>query len=151
MTWKPNATVASIVEDNGKFLLVEEYSNQQLVINQPAGHIEENELILDAVVRETLEETGYLVEPQHLVGFYTYHAPHNGVTYYCFCAYAKVIEKKENATIDPDIENVVWMTLDEIKAEADRHRSPLLMRCIADYLEGKQIPLDFIYEHPRNS
>lgn len=151
MTWKPNATVAVIIENEGKFLFVEEFSNDQLVINNPAGHIEANEGILEALVRETLEETGYRVEPQNLVGFYTYTAPHNGTTYYRFCFSASIIEKIENATIDPDIENILWLTLNEIKQAKSRHRSPLLMRCLNDYLSGKRYPLDLIYEHPTDS
>ncbi|PIE41220.1 MAG: NUDIX hydrolase [Gammaproteobacteria bacterium] len=148
MTWKPNATVAVIVEQDNKFLLVEEFSHEKLVINQPAGHIEANETILEAVIRETLEETGYRVAPQHLTGFYTYTSPNNGITYYRFCFSATIVEKLENPRIDPDIENIVWLTRDELQQAESRHRSPLVMRCIDDYLAGKRYPLDLIYEHP---
>ncbi|MCG8672455.1 MAG: NUDIX hydrolase [Pseudomonadales bacterium] len=151
MTWKPNATVATIVEKNGKFLVVEEYSENQLVINQPAGHIEHGEGVLDAAIRETLEETGYRVEPQAFIGFYTYTAPHNQTTYYRFCFSASIVEQLENPEIDPDIENVVWYSLEELKAQTHRHRSPLLMRCLEDYLDGRRYPLELIYEHPVES
>ena len=90
MTWKPHATVAVVVEDDqGRFLLVEEVSSGKVVFNQPAGHIEENEAILDAVRRETLEETGWEIDPVHFLGIYTYKAPANGVTYYRFCYVAR--------------------------------------------------------------
>lgn len=148
MTWKPNATVATIVEDNGKFLFVEEYSNGELVINQPAGHIENHESILEAAKRETLEETGYRVELSHLIGLYTYTAPHNGNTYYRFCFSATISEKLQNPTIDPDIENVAWLSYEEIAQQTDRHRSPLVLKCLDDYIAGTRFPLELIYEHP---
>ncbi len=94
MTWTPHATVAVVVEDDqGRFLLVEEVSSGLVVFNQPAGHIEEDEAILDAVQRETLEETGWQVEPIHFLGLYTYKAPANGVTYYRFCYSARAVKK----------------------------------------------------------
>ena len=147
MTWKPNATVATIVEDNGKFLMVEEFSESRLVINQPAGHIEADEGILTAAHRETLEETGYWVEPRSFLGVYTNKAP-NGNTYYRFCFSATIQEKVANATIDPDIETVLWLSQQEINTAQARHRSPLVWRCLQDYLAGKAFPLDMIYEHP---
>ncbi len=94
MTWKPHATVAVVAEDEqGRFLLVEEESHGKVVFNQPAGHIEEGEAILDAVRREALEETGWQVEPESFLGVYTYKAPANGVTYYRFCYAAKAIRQ----------------------------------------------------------
>ena len=149
MTWKPNATVATIVEREGQFLMVEEIDDQCMVINQPAGHIEENESIIEAALRETLEETGYQIKIQHLVGIYTYLAP-NGNTYYRFCFSGELVAKVENAIIDPDIENVVWLSAAEIDAQTDRHRSPLVAPCLQDYLAGKRFPLDLIHEHPRS-
>lgn len=146
MTWKPNATVATIVEENGKFLLVEEYSDEQLVINQPAGHIEKGESILAAAKRETLEETGYAVNPTHLIGIYTFEAP-NGNTYHRFCFSATIENKVENAEIDPDIEKVIWLSKAEIEAQTAKHRSPLVSRCFNDYLANKRYPLELIYEH----
>ncbi|MDX1696572.1 MAG: NUDIX hydrolase [Ketobacteraceae bacterium] len=147
MTWKPNATVATIVEDNGKFLMVEEISDGQLVVNQPAGHIEEGESILAAALRETLEETGYHVNLGELIGVYTLKAL-NGNIYYRFCFSATLSHRDENATIDPDIQNVVWLSKQEIAHEDHRHRSPLVQVCLNDYLAGKRYPLSLIYEHP---
>ena len=149
MTWKPNATVATIIERDGQFLMVEEIDNQELVINQPAGHIEDNESIIEAALRETLEETGYSVTIQHLIGIYTYLAP-NGNTYYRFCFSGEILEQVENATIDADIENVVWLSADDIEAQNKRHRSPLVIQCLQDYLNNKRFPLDLIYEHPKS-
>mgnify|MGYP002700876242 FL=1 len=90
MTWTPHATVAVVVEDaQGRFLMVEEHSSGRVLFNQPAGHVEEDEAILDAVRREALEETGWEIEPEHFLGLYTYKAPANGVTYYRFCFQGK--------------------------------------------------------------
>ena len=147
MIWKPNATVATIVEDAGRFLMVEEFSDGKLVINQPAGHVDQDESIFAAARRETLEETGHYVDLTGLVGIYTYKAP-NGNTYYRFCFSATVIRHDPDATIDPDIEAPVWLSNDAISEQSDRHRSPLVQVCIDDYLSGKRFPLSLIYEHP---
>lgn len=147
MIWTPHATVATIVEKEGKFLFVEELAEGARVLNQPAGHIEEHESITQAALRETLEETGWHVELQHLVGIYTYEAPHNGVTYYRFCFAAKALAAEEGYTLDADIIAAQWLTYDEIASRSGMHRSPLLMKCLDDYLAGKKAPLDLIYEH----
>lgn len=147
MTWTPHATVATIVEKDGKFLFVEELADGARVINQPAGHIEDNESIAQAALRETLEETGWHVELKHLVGIYTYRAPHNGVTYYRFCFACKALTAVEGYALDTDILSAQWLSYDEVAAKAEMHRSPLLMKCLDDYLAGKQAPMDFIYEH----
>ena len=147
MTWKPNATVATIVEKDGHFLMVEEISDGKLVINQPAGHIEEGESITDAAVRETLEETGYHVKVEAFIGIYTFRAP-NGTIYYRFCFSAAVTHRDEDPDIDPDIEKVLWLSKKDISERSDDHRSPLLQACLDDYLAGKRYPLSLIYEHP---
>jgi len=114
MTWTPHATVAAIVEDDqGRLLMVEESSNGKIVFNQPAGHIEENETVLDAVRRETLEETGWDVEPEHLLGIYIYKAPTNGVTYYRFCYSARAV-RKVSEQLDSDIIAAHWLTPEQI-------------------------------------
>ncbi|MBZ0333778.1 phosphatase NudJ [Marinobacter sp. JH2] len=146
MTWKPHATVAVIAEDDdGRFLLVEELSNGQVVFNQPAGHIEEDELILDAACRETLEETGWEVEPRYFLGIYTYKAPANGVTYHRFCYAAKPIRKitdeLDNGIIAPH-----WLTIDEIRGLGSKLRSPLVLQCIEDYRNGRQFPLEVVID-----
>lgn len=146
MTWTPHATVAVIVEDNeGRFLLVEEVSSGLVVFNQPAGHIEEDEAILDAVRRETLEETGWHVEPLHFLGLYTYKAPANGVTYYRFCYSARAV-KKVSDQLDDGIIAAHWLTADEIAGLGKQLRSPLVLRCIEDYRKGRRFPLDVIVD-----
>nr|WP_290579669.1 NUDIX hydrolase [Ketobacter sp.] len=146
MTWTPHATVATIVEQHGRYLLVEETVDGETVLNQPAGHIEENESILAAALRETLEETGWQVKLTHLVGIYNYSAP-NGVTYYRFCFAADAIEAVPGAQLDDGIIGPVWLNLEELEARRSQWRSPLVKRCIEDFAAGKRYPLDLIYEH----
>ena len=146
--WTPHATVATLIEQDGHFLLVEERDSEgRQVFNQPAGHVEERESILDAAVRETLEETGWRVELTYFIGIYTYLA-YNGVTYYRFCFAANALQKDQSATLDTDIVGTHWLTRDDLLERRSQWRSPLLMQCIDDYLAGKRFPLDLIYEHP---
>jgi len=146
MTWTPHATVAVIVEDDrGRFLMVEEVSGGQVVFNQPAGHVEEDEAILDAVRRETLEETGWQVEPRHFLGVYTYKAPANGVTYYRFC-YAAEAVRHRSSELDDGIIAAHWLDLDDIRQLGDKLRSPLVLQCIEDYRNGRRYPLDVIVD-----
>jgi len=146
MTWKPHATVAVIVEDNsGRFLMVEETSNGLVVYNQPAGHIEENETILEAVRREALEETGWQVEPEYLLGIYTYKAPANKVTYYRFCYAAKAI-RQVTTELDQDIIAAHWLTLEQIHNLNHKLRSPMVLQCIKDYRHGRRFPLEVVVD-----
>ncbi|MFL1405492.1 NUDIX hydrolase [Marinobacter sp. M1N3S26] len=146
MTWKPHATVAVIVEDErGRFLLVEERINGDLVFNQPAGHIEEGEAVADAARREALEETGWEVEPKAFLGMYRYIAPANGVTYFRFCFTASPV-RQVTTELDTGIAAAHWLTLDEIRQLGDRLRSPMVLDCILDYREGRRFPLEVIVE-----
>ncbi|MEC7378080.1 MAG: NUDIX hydrolase [Pseudomonadota bacterium] len=146
MTWTPHATVAVVVEDeSGRFLMVEERSNGRVVFNQPAGHIEEDEAILDAVRRETLEETGWQVEPIHFLGIYTYKAPANGVTYYRFC-YAARAREHITERLDDGIIAAHWLSLEEIRNLGRKLRSPLVLRCIEDYRNGRRYPLEVVVD-----
>lgn len=146
MTWTPHATVAVIVEDDqGRFLLVEEVSHGEVVFNQPAGHVEEDETIIEAMLRETLEETGWEVKPEYFLGMYTYKAPANGVTYYRFCFSAKALGRVTRE-LDDGIIAAHWLTPDEIRQQSDKLRSPLVMQCIDDYRNGRRFPLDVIVE-----
>lgn len=145
--WTPHATVATVIEKDGQFLMVEEISGGQRVINQPAGHIEQGETILEAARRETLEETGWSAEPTHLIGLYTYTAPSNGVTYHRYCFAAKAIKAEENAILDDGIIGPRWMTIEELR-NSPNLRSQMVLTCIEDYLAGKRFPLDVITEHP---
>lgn len=150
--WTPHATVATIIEKDGKFLLVEERRliNSQgdygIVYNQPAGHVDEGESILAAAVRETLEETRWQVELTHLVGIYIFTAPANGVTYHRYCFAGEVIKHHPENALDDGILDAKWFSWDEIQG-LDNLRSPLVKQCLKDHVEGKQYPLDVIYEH----
>ncbi|XID75948.1 NUDIX hydrolase [Alkanindiges sp. WGS2144] len=150
MSWMPHVTVATIVQDQQRFLCVEERSMavSHLVINQPAGHVEANETLIQAAVRETLEETGWTVDITALLGIYTYTPPADtSTTYYRFCFLAKPVSHDAERPLDTGIERALWLTLDEL-IDTARARSPLVTRCIQDALQGKQYPLDIIYEQP---
>ncbi|PIE25376.1 MAG: NUDIX hydrolase [Neptuniibacter caesariensis] len=147
MSWHPHATVAVIVENEGKFLLVEELSAGKTVFNQPAGHIDEGETFIEAARRETLEESAWHVEPKYLTGFYVYRSKNNNVTYHRACFYAEAVKHNPELPLDEGIIRAVWLTRDEIAALGTRLRSPMVLKCIDDYLAGKQYPLELIYEH----
>ncbi|KZY85705.1 NUDIX hydrolase, partial [Oleiphilus sp. HI0078] len=141
MTWTPHATVATLVERDGKLLLVEERSHGKTVFNQPAGHIEQGESIQEAAIRETLEETGWRVKLTGFIGLYTYTAPQNGVCYYRFCFAAEALEK-ESDKLDKDIIAAHWLSMDEIRALEDKLRSPLVLKCFDDYFQKDHLALD---------
>ena len=151
MRWKPNSTVATIVQDGDKFLLVEEIDKTtgKHVFNQPAGHLEEDESLVEAALRECLEETGYEVQITHYQGLYTYYAEANGVTYHRHCFVADVASFDETASLDEGIIGPKWLTLNEL-LETNQARSPLVIKCIQDALAKKRYPLEIIYEHPKN-
>lgn len=136
MTWQPHITVATIIEDQGRFLLVEELKGGRLVLNQPAGHLEANESLRQAALRETLEETGWDVELSGVVGIYLYTAPSNGVTYQRVCFAAKPLRHHPERGLDTDITGTCWLRHDELLAQPERWRSELVPRCIDDYLQG---------------
>lgn len=144
MIWKPNVTVAAVIEREGKFLLVEEETAQGLKFNQPAGHWEPNETLVQATAREALEETAWHFIPKHLLGIYRWHSDNANVTYLRFAFCGELGEHEPERTLDEGIVRAVWMTPDEIRATQDRHRSPLILRCVEDYLAGKRYPLDLI-------
>jgi len=143
-TWLPHVVVAAIVERDGKFLLVEEHTAEGLRLNQPAGHWERGETLLDAVRRETLEETAHRVEPSALIGCYTTHYPRRDITYLRFAYVCTVTGFDAARTLDDGIVRAVWLTREEIAASAVPHRSALVMRCVEDYLAGRRFPLDFV-------
>ena len=145
MRWLAHVTVATIVEDQGRFLLVEEISaDKKQVFNQPAGHLEPDESLLEAAVRETLEETGWDVELTAVTGIYLYTAPSNGVTYQRVCFAARPLRHHPERALDDGILGARWMTRDELAAQPERWRSHLVLRCIDDYLEGERFPLSLI-------
>ncbi|WP_312934282.1 NUDIX hydrolase [Pseudomonas sp.] len=136
MTWHPHITVATVVERDGRFLMVEEFKAGQHVFNQPAGHLEPNESLREAALRETLEETAWEVELTGLVGIYLYTAPSNGVTYQRICFAARPVRHHTERALDSDIERALWLSRDELLADPARWRSELVPRCIDDYLAG---------------
>lgn len=146
--WKPSVTVAAVIERNGHFLLVEEETAEGPRFNQPAGHLNANESLEDAVVRETLEETAYDFTPTTLIGVYLSRSQSkiHQVTYVRF-AFAGVAGTCYDRPLDAGILRAVWMTYDEIAACKDRHRSPMLMQCMDDFLAGKHAPLSLLYTH----
>ncbi len=147
MIWKPNVTVAAVVQRDGKFLLVEEETEAGLALNQPAGHLEAGESLVDAAVRETLEETAYHFKPTHLVGIYNWKHPSKDVTYLRFAFAGELRGWEAERTLDDGIVGARWLTLDEVRATQDRHRSPLVLRCIEDFLAGHHAPLDLLVHY----
>ena len=142
--WKPSVTVAAVIERDGRFLLVEEETSDGLRFNQPAGHLDEGESLVHACARETLEETAHIFRPAELVGIYQIRIPEKDVTYLRFAFAGEVLGFDETRDLDDGIVRAVWMTLDEIKATRERHRSPLILQCCEDYLAGCRYPLELI-------
>ena len=149
--WKPSVTVAAIIERNGRFLLVEEETSDGIRFNQPAGHLDPNESLVEAVSREALEETAHDFLPTALVGMYMsrYVSARTGqqVTYLRF-AFAGELGHAHERPLDHGILRTVWMTREELLECESKHRSPLVLRCIDDYLAGHRAPLSLIYTHP---
>lgn len=142
--WAPHVTVAAIIEKEGKFLLVEETIKNKKVINQPAGHLDPNESLVEAVIRETLEETRWEFKPGYLSGLYRW-KHENDETYLRFCFVGSLVKEHLDKTLDTEIDEVIWLTLDEIK-QHPRLRSPLVLKGIEDYKSGINIPLSFIQD-----
>ena len=143
MNWAPHVTVAAIAPSDGRFLIVEERSGDRLVYNQPAGHLEPGESLIEAVIRETFEETGWDFEPRGLVGIYRWQAP-NAETFIRFAMHGVSTVHHVDQRLDPEIVRTLWCTRDELNNRAERLRSPLVMRCIDDYLRGSHASLDLL-------
>lgn len=144
MVWKPHVSVAAVVERDGKFLLVEEQTDEGVRINQPAGHWEHGESLLAGAIRETLEETGHPFEPEYLLGVYNWTRPAGDITYLRFAFVGRVREPVVGHRLDHGILRALWMSHAEMKADAERQRSPLVLRCVEDYLAGKRHALDLL-------
>jgi 8-oxo-dGTP pyrophosphatase MutT (NUDIX family) len=138
---KPEITVAAITEADGRFLVVEERINQRLVFNQPAGHVEHGETLLTAVVREVREETAWRFEPQSLIGVYLWRSPDSGVTTMRFAFSGKVDDHHSAQPLDHGIIGTHWLSRTDLQEREQRLRSPLVMLCIQDYLDGKRRPI----------
>lgn len=147
MLWKPHVTVAAVLELDGKFLLVEEETADGIRYNQPAGHLECGESLFDAVIRETQEETAYTFVPKNIIGIYHWHNEAKAITYLRFAYGGEITGHDPLGKLDEGIIAAHWLTLDEIRALAPRHRSPLILRCIEDWQAGKRYPLELVTHH----
>lgn len=143
-TWLPHVVVAAIVQREGRFLFVEEETTDGLRLNQPAGHWERGETLIEAVRREALEETAHRVEPTALVGCYTTHYARRDITYLRFAYLCEVVGFEADHTLDTGIVRAVWLTPTELTAHPVPHRSPLVQRCVEDALAGRRFPLDCV-------
>jgi len=144
MVWHPHLTVACIVERENKFLCVEEKQSGKVVINQPAGHVEPGETLMQAALRETLEETQWHVELKAILGNTLFTSPANNVTYFRTTFIAEAVRLDASSPLDKDIERAVWLSIDELKAGKESLRSPMVLSDFERYLTGEQYPLRII-------
>ncbi len=142
--FQPHLTVAAVIERDGRFLCVEERADGATVYNQPAGHLDDGESLIEAVGRETLEETGWLFEPNALLGIYRWVKPDTGDTFVRAAFRGILGERRYDAPPDADIVAAHWLSRDELLELP--HRSPLVLRCIDDYLVGIRYPLDLLQD-----
>jgi 8-oxo-dGTP pyrophosphatase MutT (NUDIX family) len=151
MNWKTHVTVAAIVHRDDRFLMVEEYASGKLVINQPAGHLEAGESLVDAVVRETLEETAWSFTPEALLGIYQWQQPGRNRTYLRFAFCGTVEDHNPSQELDEGIVRALWLTRSELENRAAKLRGPMVMQCVHDYQIGRRYPLDvlaYLEGHP---
>jgi ADP-ribose pyrophosphatase YjhB (NUDIX family) len=148
---RPSITVAAVIERGGKFLLVEEEDEGRIVYNQPAGHLEQRESLVEGCRREVLEESAWHFRPRELVGIYRWSRPglgaEPGVTYLRFAFCGELHRHEPERKLDAGIVRAVWLDLDEIRALSARHRSPLVLRCIEDYLAGRRYALELLTDY----
>jgi 8-oxo-dGTP pyrophosphatase MutT (NUDIX family) len=151
--WKPNVTVAAIIEQDGRFLLVEEHTAEGLKLNNPAGHLDLGESLVAACARETLEETAHLFRPTALIGVYMSRQQRpagdsdrpDDITYLRFAFCGELGALQAGRALDSGIVRTLWLSPDEIRACAPRHRSPQVLRCLDDYLAGTRYPLGLMH------
>lgn len=150
--WKPNVTVAAVIERDGRFLLVEEETADGLKLNNPAGHLDPGETPVQGCAREAMEECAHEFTPTELVGVYisrfTRSRDNEDITYLRFAFAGEVGAHDPERALDEGIVRAIWMTADEIRACPERHRSPLLIRCLEDFLAGQRFPLSVVYSDP---
>lgn len=149
--WQPDVTVACVVVRGGSVLMVEEQVQGRLVLNQPAGHLEPDESLLAAALRETLEETAWRVRLTAFIGAYQWKAPDasaggSGRHYLRIAFAADPVEHEPSRALDEGIVQALWMTPAELAADPARHRSPLVWRAVRDYLAGCRYPLDVLQQ-----
>jgi len=142
--WKPHATVAAIIERDKRFLMVEEVSNGLTVYNQPAGHLDPGESIVDAAIRETREETAWKFNPEYISGIYHWVQTDTGRTFLRFAFAGSCQDHRNDQPLDDGIIQAVWLSRDELAAMPEKLRSPMVLRCIDDYLSGQRYPLNLI-------
>ena len=144
MEWKPTVTVAAIIPRSDSFLLVEERPGDSLVINQPAGHLDEGESLLEAVVRETREETGWEVAPKGLVGVYRWQNSER--TFIRFVFVCDPVRHYPDELLDQPVEGILWMSREDLSQVGERLRSPMVLRCVDDFLAGRVYPLEVLQD-----
>lgn len=143
--WTPRVTVAAVIEDQGRFLMVEEATEDGPVFNQPAGHLEDDETLLDAVVREVREETAWGFDPKGLTGTYRWRMADSGRTYLRFCFHGGCLDHDPHQSLDDGILGARWLTREQL-IESDRLRSPMVLTCLNDYLSGRSFSLDLLQD-----
>lgn len=148
MVWKPHVTVAAVIERDGRFLLVEEEAEGAIVLNQPAGHLDEGESLAEAAAREALEETGWPFRPTGVVGIYRWRAPGTGRTYLRVAFCGELDETAPRGPLDAGIRRTLWLSPLEIRTAGERLRSPLVLRCVEDHLTGRRWPLEVLVDLP---
>ncbi|WP_455234325.1 NUDIX hydrolase [Thiogranum longum] len=148
MVWKPRVTVAVVAERDGRFLMVEEKVDGGVRFNQPAGHLEDGESLVDAAVRECIEETAWVFQPQALVGIYRWRNAARDDTYLRATFCGTCVSEESCRDLDPDIIAAHWLTLGEIRSRVEQLRSPLVLQSIDDYIAGKRHPLDVLVDLP---
>jgi 8-oxo-dGTP pyrophosphatase MutT (NUDIX family) len=144
MSLRPDLTVAAIVEREGEFLLVEERAGNAMVFNQPAGHVERGEDLIQAVIRETLEETAWTFRPVALTGVYLWDQPEKQRSFLRFTFCGHVTQHDPTRRLDRGIDRALWMNRAQLVTRSARLRSPMVLRCIDDYIEGRRYPLDIV-------
>jgi 8-oxo-dGTP pyrophosphatase MutT (NUDIX family) len=147
--WHPSVTVAAVIEHNEKFLLVEEHTPEGIRLNNPAGHLDQGESLVQACAREAIEETTYAFAPVALVGIYMSRfqrpATLEDITYLRFAFCGTLGQADSRLTLDDAIVRTLWLTPNEIRASMAKHRSPLVLQCMEDYLRGQRLPLDSLH------
>lgn len=144
MVWKPDVTVAAVVEREGRFLLIEEHVSNRLVINQPAGHLELNESFAEAAVREALEETAWSFVPEAVSGIYLWQHPERNMSFLRVAFAGRVTDHHPERRLDRGIRRTLWLSREEVAQRSARLRSPMVLQCIDDYLAGHRHPLSLL-------
>jgi 8-oxo-dGTP pyrophosphatase MutT (NUDIX family) len=142
--WRPSVTVAAVIERDGRFLFVEENIDGRRVLNQPAGHLDPGETLIEACRREVMEETAHRFEPTALVGIYRWLYAPKDVSFLRFCFCGTLLSEEKGRKLDKEIVRLHWLGHEELKERASEHRSPLVQQCVEDFLAGRRYPLDIL-------